>query len=186
MSAPINVVRPALNAGRVLRGIVSFGLAPALISYNWGLSELGKIGWLAAFIYTAAGALRLARFNIQTLGDKRFFTGLPIPAAAAVVAGIIWFGNEFDISGTRVSETVAVLVVIIGILMVSRIPYYSFKEINFKDHVPFMAMLIMVLLFSVIAWNPPIVLFLMFFLYTLSGPLLWFRNRFSKNRHTNK
>lgn len=166
-----------------LSDMVSFGLTPALVTYNWGLSHLGKIGWLATFIYAATGALRLARFNIQTNSvDKRYFIGLPIPAAAAVVAGMVWMGTEFDISGRRISIIVAFIIVILGILMVSRIKYYSFKEIDFKDHVPFVAVLLMVLVFSIIAWDPPIVLFTMFSLYAASGPFMYLRSRMgSKN-----
>jgi CDP-diacylglycerol---serine O-phosphatidyltransferase len=162
-----------------LSDMVSFGLTPALVSYNWGLSGLGKAGWLASFIYTATAALRLARFNIQ-IGtvDKRYFVGLPSPAAAAVVAGMVWVGNEFEFSGKRIATVVALVVVVMGILMVSRIKYYSFKEVDFKEHVPFVAILVMILLFSIIAWDPPIVLFLMFFCYALSGPLMWLKHRF--------
>lgn len=164
-----------------LSDLVSFGLAPALVSYNWGLSELGKAGWLAAFIFTATGALRLARFNIQ-IGhvDKRYFIGLPTPAAAAVVAGMVWMGNEFEFSGKRISAIVALITVAIGVLMVSRLRYYSFKEIDFKENVPFVSIIGLVLVFSVIAWNPPIVLFAMFFIYAISGPILWLKNRFGK------
>ncbi len=161
-----------------LSDMVSFGIAPALVGYNWGLSELGKIGWLAAFIFTATAALRLARFNIQSgTVDKRYFIGLPSPAAAAVVAGMVWVGSEFDFSGKRISLIVAFITVAIGLLMVSRIRYYSFKEIDFKDHVPFVAILGLVMLFIIIAWNPPIVLFIMFFLYALWGPILWLKNK---------
>lgn len=162
-----------------LSDMVSFGIAPALVSYNWGLSELGKPGWLAAFIFAATGALRLARFNVQstTVTDKRYFIGLPIPAAAAVVAGMIWLGAEFNISGKNISILVAFIVSALGILMVSYFKYYSFKEIDFKNHVPYMAVLIIILLFSLIAWNPPIVLFTVFFIYALSGPALWFKHR---------
>lgn len=162
-----------------LSDMVSFGLAPALVSYNWALSGLGKTGWLAAFIYAATAALRLARFNIQSdTTDKRYFVGLPSPAAAAVVAGMVWMGSEFEFSGKRISFLVAVLVVCIGVLMVSRLRYYSFKEID-KEHVPFVTVLILVLIFSVIAWYPPLVLFTIFFLYALSGPVLWLK-QFSK------
>lgn len=164
-----------------LADMVSFGITPALVSYNWGLSGLGKTGWLAAFIYAATGALRLARFNIQMgTTDKRYFTGLPIPAAAAVVAGMVWMGHEFELSGKSISFVVAFIVVAIGVLMVSRIKYYSFKEID-KEHVPFMTILALVLVFSVIAWDPPLVLFSTFFLYALSGPVLWLRRRMKRS-----
>lgn len=162
-----------------LSDMVSFGIAPALVCYNWGLSELGKPGWLAAFIFAATGALRLARFNVQSSGlDKRYFIGLPIPAAAAVVGSMVWLGSELGISGKNISMLVAFIVSALGILMVSYFKYYSFKEIDFKNHVPYMAVVIIILLFSLIAWNPPIVLFTVFFIYALSAPILWLRNRF--------
>lgn len=161
-----------------LSDMVSFGMTPALVAYHWGLSDLGKPGWLAAFIFAATGALRLARFNIQVgTVDKRYFVGLPIPAAAAVVAGMVWMGSELEISGKNWSAIVAFIVVAIGILMVSHFKYYSFKEIDFKNNVPFVALLVIILLFSVIAWNPPMVLFSTFFIYALSGPVMWARNR---------
>lgn len=167
-----------------LSDMVSFGIAPALVSYNWGLSELGKPGWLAAFIFAATGALRLARFNVQSSSvDKRYFIGLPIPAAAAVVAGMVWFGTELAISGKNLSLLVALIVSAMGILMVSQFKYYSFKEIDFKNHVPYMAMVILILLFSLIAWNPPVVLFSVFFIYALSGPMFYLRNRFKKDKN---
>ncbi len=164
-----------------LSDMVCFGLTPALVCYNWGLSTFGKLGWLAAFIYTAATALRLARFNIQqNTGDKRFFIGLPCPAAAAVVAGMVWIGTALDISGKRINIIVALILVGLGILMVSNLRYYSFKEIDFKNHVPFFAVLVVVLIFSVIAWNPPAILFVVFFLYALSGPGFWLKNKYRK------
>ncbi len=164
-----------------LSDMVCFGLTPALVSYNWGLSSLGKPGWLAAFIYAAATALRLARFNTQ-LGsaDKRYFVGLPCPIAAAVVAGMVWMGVELEISGERISVIVALITVMMGILMVSNLRYYSFKEIDFKGSVPFVAVLAVVLLFSVIAWDPPVILFVMSILFALSGPGLWIKNRYWK------
>ncbi len=166
-----------------LSDMVCFGLTPALVSFNWGLSGFGKLGWLAAFIYAAATALRLARFNTQ-LGsiDKKYFIGLPCPAAAAVVAGFVWLGTDLNISGKKISMIIALILVGLGILMVSNLRYYSFKEIDFKGHVPFFSILVVVLLFSVIAWDPPSVLFVMFFLYALSGPLYWLKNRKRKGK----
>jgi len=167
-----------------LSDMVSFGLTPALVCYNWALSDLGKTGWLAAFIFAATAALRLARFNIQTgVLDKRYFVGLPSPAAAAVIAGMVWLGSELEIPGKKISFIVALIAVSIATLMVSHFKYYSFKEIDFKEHVPFVAVLVIVLLFSIIAWDPPIVLFSMFMLYALSGPTLWFKNRFKRGTH---
>ena len=164
-----------------LSDMVSFGLAPSLVSYNWALADFGKLGWLAAFIYTAATALRLARFNIQIpLSDKRFFIGLPCPAAAAVIGGLVWFGTDLAILGRQISIIVALILLFLGLLMVSNIKYYSFKEIDFKGHVPFFAILLVVFLFSIVAWDPPSILFTMFFCYALSGPILWIKNRYRK------
>ncbi len=169
-----------------LSDMVSFGVTPALVSYNWALSDIGKTGWLAAFIFAATGALRLARFNIQmAVQDKRYFIGLPIPAAAAVVAGMVWVGHEFEFSGKRIDAIVAFIVIALGVLMVSRFKYYSFKEINFKDHVPFLAILLMVLTFSIVATDPPLVLFLLFSIYALSGPVLWVKNHFFNSNKKN-
>lgn len=164
-----------------LSDMVSFGLTPALVSYNWALSGLGKFGWLAAFLYTAATALRLARFNVQAnTVDKRYFVGLSCTAAAGVLAGMLWMGSELDIPGRTVSIGVGLLLICLAVLMVSPLRYYSFKEIDFKGRVPFVAVLFIVLSFSVIAWNPPIVLFAVFFLYALFGPYHWLRNRYRR------
>lgn len=166
-----------------LSDMICFGLAPALVSYNWGLTHFGKLGWLAAFIYTASTALRLARFNTQ-LGqaDKRYFIGLPCTAAAPVVAGLVWLGTDLDISAQRISLIVAMILVSLGLLMVSNLRYYSFKEVDFKGHVPFFTVLVVVLMFSVIAWDPPSVLFVVFFLYALSGPGIWLKNRYKTGK----
>lgn len=164
-----------------LSDMVSFGLAPALVCFNWSLVNFGKIGWLAAFMYAASTALRLARFNIQIeTVDKRYFVGLSCTAAAGVVAGMVWIGTELAIPGRAISIIVAAVLISLGLLMVSNLRYYSFKEIDFKGHVPFVTVLAVVLLFSVIAWDPPGILFAMFFLYALSGPLLWFKRRYRK------
>ncbi|HLF67011.1 MAG TPA: CDP-diacylglycerol--serine O-phosphatidyltransferase, partial [Gammaproteobacteria bacterium] len=151
-------------------------IAPALVVYSWALAPLGKVGWLAAFIYAVAGALRLARFNTQ-LGkeDKRYFQGLAIPAAAGVIASMVWLAHSWDIASYFSSLLIAVITVITGVLMVSNIRYRSFKDIDLKGKVPFMAMLILVLIFVLISINPPEVLFVIFFAYGLSGPVvtLW-------------
>ena len=161
-----------------LSDMVCFGLTPALVSFNWALADFGKIGWLAAFIYVAATALRLARFNTQIGStDKRYFIGLSCTAAAGVVAGLVWIGTELEIAGRKISIIVALFLISLGILMVSNLRYYSFKEIDFKGHVPFFAILVVVLIFSIIAWNPPAISFTMFFLYALSGPGLWIKNK---------
>lgn len=156
-----------------LSDMVSFGVAPALVIYSWSLESLGKLGWLAAFIFAAAGALRLARFNTQVLiADKRYFQGLPIPAAAGVLASMVWLCVDSEILGDVVSMMTAVLAIIIAILMVSNVRYYSFKEIDLKGRVPFVAILLVVLAFVGISLDPPKILFLIFFCYALSGPIL--------------
>ena len=156
--------------------MVSFGMAPALIAYNWGLAELGKIGWLAAFIYVAGAALRLARFNTQIgVADNRFFQGLASPAAAALVAGLIWVGVEYDVNGHDHGIFVAVITGVAGLLMVSNFKYNSFKELNWHGKVPFVALLLIMLIFVVVATEPALVLFIVFALYALAGPINTFR-----------
>lgn len=169
-----------------LADMVSFGIAPALVIYHWGLYELGKVGWLAAFVYAVATALRLARFNVQVeTQDKRFFTGLPCPAAAALVASMIWIGTDFKIPGQRISEFMAIVTMTIGLLMVSNVRFYSFKDIDLKGKVPFMAIVMVVLIYTLIAYDPPKVLFATTFLYALSGPLMWLKSRFNKDNNSN-
>ncbi|MGJ8680284.1 CDP-diacylglycerol--serine O-phosphatidyltransferase [Paraglaciecola sp.] len=156
--------------------MVSFGVAPALVAYNWGLSGLGKIGWLAAFIYVAGAALRLARFNTQVgIADNRYFQGLASPAAAALVAGLIWVGVEYDVDGNDYGIIVALITGIAGLLMVSNFKYNSFKEINLSGKVPFVALLLIMLVFVVVATEPALVLFIVFALYALAGPINTFR-----------
>jgi len=163
-----------------LADMVSFGLAPALVIYVWGLAEMSqygwhwaKVGWLAAFVYAAGSALRLARFNTQSGSpDKRYFLGLPSPAAAAVVAGLVWVCVDAEVGAGTVVVPALLVTVAAGLLMVSNVSYYSFKDIDFGGRVPFRYMLLVVLAFILIAINPPRVLFTAFLLYMLSGPLL--------------
>lgn len=157
-----------------LSDMVAFGLAPALVVYVWALSSLGKIGWLAAFVYAAGAALRLARFNTQvgTPTNKRYFQGLASPAAASLVASMVWLANENDLHGRDLAWVALVITVLAGGLMVSSVPYRSFKDIDLKGKVPFVAILFMVSIFILISSNPPYVLFGMAFAYAISGPLL--------------
>jgi CDP-diacylglycerol--serine O-phosphatidyltransferase (EC 2.7.8.8) len=156
--------------------IVSFGMAPALVMYNWGLSDLGKLGWLAAFIFVAGGALRLARFNTNLgTSDKRYFQGLAIPSAAAIVSGFVWVGSKYEIDPSNVSYIAAVLTIAAGLLMVSNFRYHSFKDVDWRDRVPFIAILLIVLAFVVVATEPSLVLFSIFLLYAISGPITTFR-----------
>ncbi|MBN4079098.1 CDP-diacylglycerol--serine O-phosphatidyltransferase [Beggiatoa alba] len=169
-----------------LADMVSFGLAPALVVYVWALSDLGKLGWLAAFVYTAGTALRLARFNTQVgTTDKRYFQGLASPAAAAVVAGMVWVGHDYQAQGLSVSIFAAVLTVVMGLLMVSNVRYRSFKDLDLKGKVPFVAILAVVLVFVLISLDPPQVLFAGFAIYAFSGPvvtLLTLRRRRAERR----
>ena len=158
-----------------LSDMVSFGVAPALVAYSWSLSSLGKPGWLAAFIYTAAAGLRLARFNTQlNLSQKRYFRGLPSPSAAALVASMVWLGNHYQLNGHKIDELVAVLSVLAAVLMISNIRYYSFKQIDLKGRVPFITVFLIVLIFVGVAIHPPLVLFVSFSIYAISGPALMF------------
>jgi len=157
--------------------MLSFGIAPALIAYNWGLSELGKIGWLAAFIYVAGAALRLARFNTM-IGkvDKRYFQGLASPAAAAILAGMVWLGAEYELNGHDYGAVVALITILSGSLMVSNFRYHSFKDVDWKNRVSFLAILLVVIVFVIVATDPALVLFSIFSLYALSGPIVTFRS----------
>lgn len=163
-----------------LADMVSFGLAPSLVIYEWALAGMGKLGWLAAFVYTAGAALRLARFNTQIgIVNKRYFQGLASPAAAAVVAGMVWVGVDTGLSGSSFSLLAFLLTLGAGLLMVSNIKYRSFKDIDLRGRVPFIAVLAVVLVFVSIALDPPTILFAGFVVYACSGPLamLWAMKR---------
>ena len=164
-----------------LADMVSFGLAPSLVMYQWALQSLGKLGWLAAFVYTAGTALRLARFNTQVgTAGKRYFQGLASPAAAALVAGMVWVGSDNNFVGTDLRFPAFFVTLMAGILMVSNIRYRSFKDLDLRGRIPFVALVIVVLIFVFISIDPPQVLFGIFLLYALSGPtvtLLTLRKR---------
>ncbi len=156
-----------------LSDMVSFGIGPALVVYQWGLVGMGKLGWLAAFFYAAATALRLARFNTQVeTADKRYFQGLPCPLAAAVVAGLVWFSTDYGVAGTQMMPAAFAVTIIAGSLMVSNVRYYSFKELDLKGRVPFITILVVVLVFVLVSSDPPLVLFALSALYVISGPVL--------------
>ncbi len=163
-----------------LSDMVCFGLAPALVVFEWALRSMleqgwlwSKLGWLAAFIYTAGAALRLARFNTQVgSADKRYFQGLPSPSAAGVLAGLVWFSEDNGLNGGDMWMVGALLAASMGALMVSNVRYYSFKEIDFKNRVPFVALIMIVVVFVVISSHPPSVLFTGFLVYAISGPVL--------------
>ena len=153
-----------------LSDMVSFGVAPALIMYVFALKGLGKFGWIAAFVYCAGAALRLARFNTQLeVADKRFFQGLPSPSAAALVAGFVWVMVEYGISGPDVAWLASAVILFAGISMVTNFRFYSGKEINLRKSVPFFVVILIVLFFILVSTSPPEVLLLIFVLYGLSG-----------------
>ncbi|RUR08567.1 CDP-diacylglycerol--serine O-phosphatidyltransferase [Legionella sp. km772] len=156
-----------------LSDMVTFGVAPPILLYNLMLGQLGKFGWLVAFVYTAAVALRLARFNTQLeTADKRYFQGLPCPPAAALMASFAWLCYQNEWQHIMIVILTALLSLIVSALMVSNLRYYSFKELDFKGKVPFLYILVMIILFVAIAADPAVVLFIGFSLYALSGPIM--------------
>ena len=159
-----------------LADMVSFGVAPALVVFSWGVSELGKFGWAVAFIYVSCAALRLARFNTQIdTADKNFFTGLASPAAAAVMAGMVWVSaQEGWVAQELPIELAAIaglLMAVIGMLMIVNVRYNSFKGIDFKGRVPFVVMILVVLAFGLISVDPARILLGIALVYALSGPV---------------
>jgi len=156
-----------------LSDMVAFGVAPALVIYEWTLSGLGKIGWLAAFVYTAAVALRLARFNTQIRSaDKRYFQGLPSPSGAAIIAAGIWIGADYAIDGADVSWPAAFITTGTGLLMVSNFRFHSFKDVDLRGRIPFLFAVVVMLSYAVVLLHPPVVLFVGFTGYALSGPII--------------
>ena len=169
-----------------LSDLVSFGVAPAVVIYQWALVHMasfspswGKVGWMAAFIYVACGALRLARFNVQIEEvDKRYFVGLPSPASAGIMVGMVWFFQGLDVTGSSVQIPALVMTICAGLLMVSNVLYTSFKDFDYRSKVPYIAILAVVLAFALAAIDPPKVLFGVFLIYALSGPVFWVLRHF--------
>ena len=156
-----------------LSDMVSFGVAPALVTYAWALKDMGRLGWIAAFIYCAGAALRLARFNTTLeVMDRRYFQGLPSPAAAAVVAGFLWVMIDKNVEVEDVRWLACGLVIFAGISMVTNIRFYSFKDFNLRRSVPFMFVVAIALGFAVVSYEPPVALFGLFVAYALSGYIL--------------
>ncbi|CUI04444.1 CDP-diacylglycerol--serine O-phosphatidyltransferase [Massilia antarctica] len=153
-----------------LADMVSFGAAPALVIYEWSLRGLGKFGWLAAFVYCAGAALRLARFNTNIeVVDKRFFQGLPSPAAAAMVAGFVLMMSDLGFSGAELPWFSWGIALFAGLTMVTNVPFYSFKDVNFRKSVPFIAVFLIALALALVSIDPPKVLMPLFVIYGLSG-----------------
>ena len=153
--------------------LVAFGLAPALVFYEWGLKDFGKIGWLTAFVYAATTALRLARFNTQDTKGNKYFRGLPCPAAAVLAATALWTVQSYGLKGTWTVVTALLAMIVLSAAMVSSFPYRSFKDLDLKNRVPFMALLVLVFVFVLISFDPPVVLFLLSIGFALSGPIFW-------------
>ena len=165
-----------------LSDMVSFGVAPALVMFSWALGELGSFGWSSAFIYVACAALRLARFNTRVdTADSHYFTGLASPAAAAIIASTVWVCHDLGWVGEALPGEVAFLVGcltgIVGVLMVTNVPYYSFKGIDFRGRVPFVVILAVVLAFSLVTLDPPLIFLGAFLLYAASGPLMLLKRK---------
>ncbi|MCX7242171.1 MAG: CDP-diacylglycerol--serine O-phosphatidyltransferase [Burkholderiales bacterium] len=157
-----------------LSDMVSFGAAPALISYVWALNGLGRWGWFAAFVYCACAALRLARFNVNTqVVDKRYFQGLPSPAAAALVAGFIWWMTDTGVRGPAVAWPMFCLALFAGLTMVTNVPFYSFKDVSMKRSVPFAVIVLIALGIALVNIDPPTVMFGIFVVYGLSGYVVY-------------
>lgn len=160
-----------------LADMVSFGVAPALVMFSWGLGDMGKFGWSAAFIYVACAALRLARFNTQIdTADKNYFTGLASPAAAGVLASMVWVCHDAGLEGASLPYELGVLMValtaITGMLMMANVPYHSFKGIDFRGRVPFVVIFLVVLVIGLVTVDPPRILLAAALVYAASGPVL--------------
>ncbi len=169
-----------------LSDMVSFGVAPALVMYLWAFSTMGKLGLFAAFVHTAGGALRLARFNTQVASaDKRYFQGLPSPAAAAILAGFVWINLEHGYNTQAIHYAAIVLTISTGLLMVSNFRYYSFKDVDFRGKVSFVVAIAVMLSIAFIMAQPHNILFILFLGYAISGPLVTLVMR-RRKRHTRK
>ena len=173
-----------------LSDMVAFGLAPAIVAYQWGVLRIaeygavwGRLGWLATFFYAACAAIRLARFNARAAtADKRFFEGLPSPSAAGVLAGFVWMLNDLQREGLRTLVLAFVMAFVAGGLMISRFAYASGKDFNLKQRVPVALLALVPLAFVLVGSSPPEMLFGLFGLYALSGPLLWAWHRLTRGR----
>jgi len=157
-----------------LSDMVSFGVAPALVMYSFALKGMGKLGWIAAFVFCAGAALRLARFNtLLGVQDKRWFQGLPSPAAATLVAGLVWVMVDNHVTGPDIRWLAWALTLFAGISMVTNLRFYSGKDINLKRSVPFLVIVLIALSIALVAIDPPIVLLLLLVAYGFSGYVIW-------------
>ena len=156
-----------------LSDLVSFGVAPAILVFSWSLQTLGKFGWICAFIYTVCAAFRLARFNVQIgVVDKRYFIGIASPLAAVTVISLVWVGRDypfvFDLKDIVIQVINCIVMIMVGLLMISNIKYYSFKQMD-RKRVPFVVMLPVVLIFAAITYNIPVGILVVCIIYALSG-----------------
>lgn len=162
-----------------LSDMISFGLAPAVVVFQWSLYDLGKLGWAIAFVYVACAAVRLARFNTQKTADKRFFTGLASPAAATLIACTVWLSHDLGWVGEELPALMtlwaAILTLFAGLLMVSNVRYQSFKGVDLKARVPLIVLILVIVIFAIVLINPPTVLLVMLIIYALSGPLFHYK-----------
>ena len=173
-----------------LADMVSFGLAPAIVVYQWGVERLaeygaiwGRLGWLAAFLYVAAAAFRLARFNSNVAQDRRFFQGLASPAAAAGVASMIWLASTYNgLNGLAALVAGVTITAVAGLLMMSRFAYVSFKDVNPGKRVRFAHLLLIPLVIIFIALEPPVTVFALCVVYAASGPAAWLWRRRAKRQ----
>ena len=156
-----------------LSDMACFGVAPALVMYSWSLHSMGKAGWLAAFVYTVCSALRLARFNTQVgKVSQKYSQGITTTAAAGLIASIVWVATRYGIEGTDIALPMMIISVLVGVLKVSTIRYYSFKAFDLRGKVPFVVIIILVMLFVLVSFDPADILLILFATYTLSGPVL--------------
>jgi len=173
-----------------LSDMVAFGVAPAVVAYQWGVESIaeygalwGRLGWLATFFYAACAAFRLARFNTKTAtSDKRYFEGLPSPSGAALLAGFVWMMNDMQREGIWPLILAFAVAFIAGSLMVSRFPYLSGKDFDHKQRIPFAFLLLVPLGFVIVGSSPPEMLFGLSGIFALSGPVLWVWRRLARAR----
>jgi CDP-diacylglycerol---serine O-phosphatidyltransferase len=157
-----------------LADLVAFGVAPSLLAYTWAMSFYGKWGWIAAFMFVVCGALRLARYNIQIgIIDSKVFNGLPIPAAASVVATTVLFFDYVGVEGKFHNPSLLFFVIVLSLLMVSNVKYYSFKDLKLLVRKPFMSFFLLVILLILVVAETQIMAFVVFLGYAISGPIWW-------------
>ncbi len=165
-----------------LADMVSFGVAPAMVMYEFAFSSLGKLGSLVAFVYIACTALRLARFNVQKLDEKRYFVGVPSPGAAALIASLIWVCIDYKVAALDVRYGLVIVMVLVALSMVSNIQYRSFKDVDFRDKMPFVGLILLVIAIAIIYLDPPLAFLSIGVIYLVSGTIGYAYGKFSLNK----